>query len=70
MEDRDDLIQLLLDGLPADERSHVIDVIKQGDAEKLRQKRAEAPEQRGASSAEYSGGEDRDEDEQMADAED
>lgn len=41
MEDRDDLSELLLNGLPEDEREHVIDVIKQGDAEKLRRKRAE-----------------------------
>ncbi|HEX4427841.1 MAG TPA: hypothetical protein VHZ96_01080 [Frankiaceae bacterium] len=43
MEHRDDLSELLLDGLPADEREHVINVIKQGDAEKLRRKRAEKP---------------------------
>ena len=41
MEDRDDLSELLLNGLPADERAHVINVIKQGDEEKLRRKRAE-----------------------------
>lgn len=43
MEHRDDLSKLLLDGLPAGEREHVINVIKQGDAEKLRRKRAERP---------------------------
>jgi hypothetical protein len=43
MEHRDDLSELLLDGLPPDERDHVINVIKQGDAEKLRRKRAEKP---------------------------
>ncbi len=42
MEDRDDLSELLLNGLPEDEREHVINVIKQGDAEKLRRKRAES----------------------------
>ena len=41
MEDREDLGELLLRGLPEDEREHVINVIKQGDAEKLRRKRAE-----------------------------
>lgn len=43
MEHRDDLGELLLDGLPPEEREHVINVIKQGDAEKLRRKRAERP---------------------------
>ena len=41
MEDRNDISELLLNGLPPDEREHVINVIKQGDAEKLRRKRAE-----------------------------
>jgi hypothetical protein len=41
VEDRDDLSELLLNGLPDDEREHVINVIKQGDDEKLRRKRAE-----------------------------
>lgn len=43
MEHRDDLTKLLLDGLAPDEREHVVNVIKQGDAEKLRRKRAERP---------------------------
>ena len=41
MEDRDDLSELLLNGLPPDEREHVINVIRQGDEEKLRRKRGE-----------------------------
>jgi hypothetical protein len=41
LEDRDDLSQLLLNGLPPDEREHVINVIRQGDEEKLRHKRGE-----------------------------
>jgi hypothetical protein len=41
VEHRKDLSELLLDGLPPEEREHVINVIKQGDAEKLRRKRAE-----------------------------
>jgi hypothetical protein len=41
LEDRNDIGELLLNGLPADEREHVINVIKQGDAAKLRRKRAE-----------------------------
>ncbi len=40
MEHRDDLAEVLLSGLPADERNHVVDVIRQSDAEKLRRKRA------------------------------
>ncbi|HEX4018593.1 MAG TPA: hypothetical protein VHX15_17785 [Frankiaceae bacterium] len=43
VEHREDLSELLLDGLPAEEREHVINVIRQGDAEKLRRKRAEKP---------------------------
>jgi hypothetical protein len=43
VEHRDDLTKLLLDGLAPDEREHVVNVIKQGDAEKLRRKRAERP---------------------------
>ena len=41
LEDRNDISELLLSGLPAEEREHVVNVIKQGDAEKLRRKRAE-----------------------------
>jgi hypothetical protein len=41
LEDRKDISELLLNGLPPDEREHVINVIKQGDAEKLRRKRQE-----------------------------
>ena len=42
MEDRDDLSELLLNGLPPEEREHVIEVIKQGDEAKLRRLRAES----------------------------
>jgi hypothetical protein len=48
VEDREDLGELLLRGLPEDEREHVINVIKQGDAEKLRRKRAESAAERAA----------------------
>lgn len=44
MEHRDDLEQLLLDGLPSVEREHVRQVIRQGDVEKLRRKRGEVDE--------------------------
>lgn len=40
MEYRDDLANILLSGLPDDERHHVVEVIHQTDAEKLRRKRA------------------------------
>jgi hypothetical protein len=55
VEHRDDLSKLLLDGLPSDEREHVIDVIKHGDAERLRRKRAEKsiPAQESEAEAEY-----------------
>ena len=46
MEHRDDLSELLLNGLPRDEREHVIEVIKQGDEAKLRRLREETPDQR------------------------
>ena len=46
MEDRDDLSELLLNGLPREEREHVIEVIKQGDEAKLRRLREETPGQR------------------------
>jgi hypothetical protein len=45
LEHRDDLSQLLLNGLPPDERKHVIDIIRQGDEEKLRYKRAQGAEE-------------------------
>ena len=41
MEYRNDLASVLLSGLPEDERDHVVRVIHQVDAEKLRRKRAE-----------------------------
>ena len=55
MEHRNDLSELLLDGLPPDEREHVINVIRQGDAEKLRRKRAERsiPTQEGDPEADF-----------------
>ena len=63
MEHRHDLSKLLLDGLPADEREHVINVIKQGDADRLRRKRAEKiPAQEGDPDAELA-------DAELADAE-
>ncbi len=65
MEDRNDLSELLLNGLPPDEREHVINVIKQGDAEKLRSKRAEDA----GVPAQDDGREDEDDDE-FADASD
>ncbi len=40
MEYRNDLADVLLSGLPDDERDHVVHVIHQLDAEKLRRKRA------------------------------
>jgi len=40
MEYRNDLASVLLSGLPDDERDHVVNVIHQVDAEKLRRKRA------------------------------
>lgn len=46
MEDRDDLSELLLNGLPREEREHVIEAIKQVDEAKLRRLREETPEQR------------------------
>jgi hypothetical protein len=39
LEHRDDLSELLLNGLPHEEREHVIEVIKQGDEAKLRRLR-------------------------------
>jgi hypothetical protein len=39
MEHRNDLAEILLSGLPDDERNHVVEVINQADAEKLRRKR-------------------------------
>jgi hypothetical protein len=45
LEHRDDLSELLLNGLPREEREHVIEVIKQGDEAKLRRLREETPEQ-------------------------
>ncbi len=49
MEHRDDLSELLLNGLPPEEREHVINVIKRGDHEKLRRLRSDrTPEQREA----------------------
>ena len=40
MEYRNDLAETLLSGLPDDERSHVVDIIRQTDAEQLEHKRA------------------------------
>jgi|BarGraIncu00222A_1022003.scaffolds.fasta_scaffold263635_2 hypothetical protein len=40
MEYRNDLARVLLSGLPDSERDHIVDVIHQVDAEKLRRKRA------------------------------
>jgi hypothetical protein len=48
LEHRDDLSELLLNGLPHEEREHVIEVIKQGDEAKLRRLRDETPGQREA----------------------
>lgn len=48
LEHRDDLSELLLNGLPREEREHVIEVIKQGDEAKLRRLREETPGQRAA----------------------
>jgi hypothetical protein len=45
LEHRDDLSELLLNGLPREEREHVIEVIKHGDEAKLRRLREETPEQ-------------------------
>jgi hypothetical protein len=72
LEDRDDLSELLLNGLPPEEREHVLNVIKQGDEEKLRRLRAEnTPEPRASEdSVDEDRDEDRDEDGEMADASD
>jgi hypothetical protein len=74
LEDRDDLSELLLNGLPPEEREHVIDVIKQGDEAKLRRLRAEnTPEQRepGSDQSIHGGLDDEDSDDpEMADASD
>lgn len=63
MEHRDDLSKLLLDGLPPGEREHVINVIKRGDAEKLRRKRAEKsiPAQDGDHESDYADAEEESE---------
>jgi hypothetical protein len=42
MEHRHDLAEILLSGLPEDERTHVVRVINEVDAEKLRHKRAQS----------------------------
>ncbi len=41
MEHRNDLAEILLSGLPEDERSHVLQAINRADAEKLAHKRAQ-----------------------------
>ena len=41
MEDRKDLEELLLDGLPQPERQHVVDTIKDATARKLADKRSQ-----------------------------
>ncbi len=70
MEHRDDLSELLLNGLPPEEREHVLKVIRQGDAEKLARLRAEnTPEPRQPGGEDDLAGNDRDEDE-FADASD
>jgi len=43
MEERNDLRQLLLNGLPCRERAHVLEVIGDVTADKLRRKRAVGP---------------------------
>ena len=69
MEDRNDISELLLNGLPAEEREHVVNVIKQGDAEKLRRKRQEnTPSPRGTAYEQDDPDDDRDE--ELADASD
>ena len=75
MEHRDDLSELLLNGLPREEREHVIETIKQGDEAKLRRLREETPEQRGSGEDPDDGrddgrGDEDSDDQQMAGASD
>jgi hypothetical protein len=70
LEDRDDLSELLLNGLPPEEREHVIHVIQQGTEAKLRRLRSEgAPDQREPEGSEGQDEEDHD-GQEMADASD